>query len=868
MMSRALKTLLACLALLPALAASELAAQSADQTPGQTPAPGSEQQWYIDKPIKEITFKGLVTVSADELNGIVKSYIGQKFSLDPLLWELEAKLYALDYFETIAANALPGDDSRTSVVVEFTVKERPSIEAIDVTGNTSVRVNDITDKILLKKGDLANDTRLKADVEAVKSLYLEKGYTDVNVSGSFVPGSKPDTVKASFTVVEGMPTTIKEVRFSGNTFASENTLRGLMKTKAQFLFDTGVFQESTLETDKTAIVNYYADRGFIDAKIDNVDRSIETQTGRRYLILTIYLTEGEQWLYGGMTFKGNQVFSTERLAQLVYQKTGKTLSLQKVVADEGRVENLYYENGYIFNRFERSESRNTATKTINYTLNIQETDKAHIENILFKGNTRTAENVLRRGLSFQEGDIFNREKIIQGLQYLQNLQFFKSVSVDPVTGSEFGLMNVIFNVEETSTADINFGIVFTGGSFPISGTVKWNERNFRGQGQTVGVDLEASLIKQTVALSFYEPWLTGVPWSMGVSLSFDHELVQNVLQDFLSPIFTDSQQSISAPDPYATRDQYLAAIAAGTTIPAQYLMSYDMYNFTLGANTGYVFTFPWARLGFQGGYNPQLRFVDYDATLYRPFEKSVRDNNGLWNFIDQISLSAYLDGRDIYWNPTKGFYLGQSLTYTGGILFGSRDFIRTDSRLEGFLTLFDIPVFENWNLMLVAAAHTAVSFILPNYSGPIGGTWSWQTVADNTEQLYIDGMTVGRGWSNMYTYGNALWDNKFELRMPIVKEAIWLAGFFDVAGLWDQPFGSPLSSTNLVTSFNNMSLDQLFFSFGIGVRFTIPQLPIRLYFAKGFQINQAGQVVWRAGDNLNIGGFTFSFVISLGGDVF
>ncbi len=62
-------------------------------------------------------------------------------------------------------------------------------------------------------------------------------------------------------------------------------------------------------------------------------------------------------------------------------------------------------------------------------------------------------------------------------------------------------MNVIFSLEETSTADINFGVVFSGGDFPISGTIKWNERNFQGKGQTLGVDLEASPIKQTVGLS-------------------------------------------------------------------------------------------------------------------------------------------------------------------------------------------------------------------------------------------------------------------------------------------------------------------------------------------------------------------------------
>jgi outer membrane protein insertion porin family len=831
------------------------------------PAQTVEDEWFLDKPIKDFSFTGLVTVKQDDLRAVVKPYLGQKFAY-PLLWDIVAKLYALDYFESIVSNALPGDDAKTDVIIEFKTTERPSIVAVEVTGNASVRTGEITDKVLLKKGDLANQTKLLADIEAIKSLYLEKGFNEVSVSANFAPADSANTVKALFTIGEGVPTTIKEVRFSGNKFVSESTLRGLMKTKAQFLFDSGVFQESRLEEDKAAIVAYYTDHGFADAKIDKVSRDIQTQEGRNFLVLTVYLTEGEQWTYGGLAFSGNKIFSSERLAEQVYQKTGKVLSLQKVQADINRIQALYWENGYIFNTFERSETRDESTKTISYTLAVLELDKAHIESIIFKGNTRTAENVLRRGLPFQEGDIFNREKIIEGYQYLSNLQYFKTVTPEPQQGTAPGLMNIIYNVEETSTADINFGVVFSGGEFPISGTIKWNERNFMGKGQTLGVNVEASPIKQTLGLNFFEPWMLGVPWSVGFSLAFDHQKNGNVLQDILIPVFADDQQAIAAPDPYYTYDEYVNDLKAGVTIKPQYLMSYDSFDLTFGANTGYVFSLPSTKLGFRGGWAPQLRYITYDPMLNRPFEKSIRDNNNAWSFIDRITLSAYLDGRDIYWNPTKGFYAAQGLTFTGGILFGNRHYIRSDTTLEGFLSLFDVPVFENWNLQVVLAAHSALSMILPQFAAGSGGTWSWQTVTDYTDQLYIDGMTVGRGWRQLY--GNAMWDNKLELRMPIVKEALWLVSFLDIAGLWKQPFVMP-GANPLDTTLSAMTIDQLYFSLGFGIRFTIPQFPIRLYLAKGFQIqpnlHPEAPLQWKTGD-LNLGGLTFGFVISLGGDTF
>ncbi|HET6487031.1 MAG TPA: BamA/TamA family outer membrane protein, partial [Spirochaetia bacterium] len=207
------------------------------------------------------------------------------------------------------------------------------------------------------------------------------------------------------------------------------------------------------------------------------------------------------------------------------------------------------------------------------------------------------------------------------------------------------------------------------------------------------------------------------------------------------------------------------------------------------------------------------------------------------------------------------------LGYTGGLLFGDRDFIRTDSTVEGFLTLFDIPAFENWNLQFVLAAHSELSFILPQYAF-LNGSWGWQTITDQTDQVYIDGMNVGRGWGLMY--GDALWDNKLELRMPIIKEAIWLVGFFDAAGIWDEPW--KMGPGDIATTFTTMNLQQFYFSVGAGIRFSIPQFPIRLYLAWPFQINPAnpgGWIVPRTGfSGINLGNVTLGFVISLGGNVF
>ena len=135
------------------------------------------------------------------------------------------------------------------------------------------------------------------------------------------------------------------------------------------------------------------------------------------------------------------------------------------------------------------------------------------------------------------------------------------------------------------------------------------------------------------------------------------------------------------------------------------------------------------------------------------------------------------------------------------------------------------------------AAHSALSLLLPNFAySSTSGQWGFYRRTDDTEQLYIDGMTVGRGWNQLYVYGNALWDNKFELRMPIIKEAFWLVGFFDAAALLDEPWSS--LSNGVGTSLDKLVPDDFLFSFGFGVRFTIPQFPLRFYLALGLPGSQ------------------------------
>ena len=75
-----------------------------------------------------------------------------------------------------------------------------------------------------------------------------------------------------------------------------------------------------------------------------------------------------------------------------------------------------------------------------------------------------------------------------------------------------------------------------------------------------------------------------------------------------------------------------------------------------------------------------------------------------------------------------------------------------------------------------------------------------------------------------------------ELRMPIVPGVAAFDLFFDAAVLKG-------TASEMFTDLTNV--DDWYFSFGPGIRFTVPQFPLRLLLTNNFKLDDSGNVVWR-----------------------
>ena len=790
--------------------------------------------WYQGKPIRRIVFDGLVHVKTTELEGITEPFIGKVFS-DETYWDILGRLYALEYFETLTPTAVRADPAGNEVIIRFAVVERPTVTRINFTGNSGVKRTELMDTITLKINDVATQVKLKVDEQAIINKYLEKGFPDIKVSSEMQAGPN-STIIVIFHIQEGERIVIEDFIFEGNSVFTARTLKRQLSLKTKGIIADGAFQEAKLIADKQELAQYYRDRGYIEANvIDDVREIRKDAKGNNLMTITFRIYEGRLYTFGGITFEGNRIFPTSQLEALVTSKIGDTASDRKIQGDLMRISDLYYENGYIFNRIDPIPSRDADTGVVTFHIIIVERGRAHIENIIIKGNKKTKDSVILREIPLEPGDVFSKAKVMEGLRNLYNLQFFSGVSPETPPGSTEALMDLVINVEEQPTTDVQFGFTFSGSSdpdtFPISLMAKWNDRNFRGTGNIMGVEVNASPDTQVVSATYTHRWIFGLPLSGSLDLTFQH-MNRKAAMNNTAPFF-NGDEVFAYPDGF---DSYYEYENADKIPPDEYLMPFNQWSVSLGASTGYRWLTQAGNLGVGGGVRVGMLLNTFDSDLYRPFDPLLRKDNNKGTPALSIWTSVSLDQRDIYYDPSRGYYAIQRIGYYGILPIENEHYVRADTKAEWFYTLFNLPVTDSWNFKAVFGIHTGLSFIFrqPYYNQPF---------IEEANKLAIDGMFIGRGWTSEYKRkGYALWENWAEVRFPLVPGILAWDFFFDAAGIKKTPQA-------LFNSFSDPDDQGFFFmrfSFGGGVRFTIPQFPFRFSFAKRFRVKD-GTVDWITG---------------------
>ena len=751
-----------------------------------------DSEWYWNQPISKIDFVGLKNVKKSELSGLTSSYIGTLFTEDTYN-DIIDRLYALDYFEDVSPYAKHDGKSENNVLLVFEVVEHPVIKEINLVGNTRIRNGELREQIKLKTSDVYVESKVLVDERIIRNYYMSKGYTTSKVTHTVE--KTDDGMIINFNINEGANTVIKEIAFSGNTIVSSRTLKSKLELKEIGFMRNGAYQPTTLEKDKQTVITYYREKGYADANVLDVkiESAFNESKSRNDLTLTFIIQEGFQYTYTGMTITGNEVFTTEELLPNAKLKVGSTYNETKFQEDLNTIQSVYYENGYMSNGFDITPIKDSDRHEISFNVTIKESSRSHIENIIIKGNSKTKDYVIRREIPIEPGDVFSREKIYTAMRSLMNLQYFSNVIPEPQQGSEANLVDLVWNVEEQSTKMLQFGMTFSGvtdqNQLPISLFFKIQDSNIFGEGKSISASLSLSNSEQSIGFNYGQNWIGNLPISLSQSLSISHESATSLV-NFWAPDLTLYQNG--------------------------YYYNYNGLSASLGTGLSRRFVYDYAILSLSAGLSNSLNNNIYDENLYVPVDTGVSTYANRWGITNYIYTGVSVDNRDVSYYPTKGWFTSQNFTWYGLIPGLEKEFfLRTDTKLEGYLKLMDIPFTDDYSLKLILSGYSGISVLFPTASG-----------ITDSHKLYIDGMFNGRGWKENYKVnkGQVLISNKLELRLPIVPGIIGVDAFFDAAAI-----------KSSFQDLSSLSINDFYFSFGPGVRFLHPQFPLHLLFAWKFK---------------------------------
>jgi outer membrane protein insertion porin family len=99
--------------------------------------------------------------------------------------------------------------------------------------------------------------------EAIVKKYLEEGFPAVQVGGA-IRDNGDSTATVTFIIEEGEKVTVAAVNFEGNSAFSLGTLKGRLSMRK------GPFQEAKREADRNAVIQYYHNRGYIEADVTDI----------------------------------------------------------------------------------------------------------------------------------------------------------------------------------------------------------------------------------------------------------------------------------------------------------------------------------------------------------------------------------------------------------------------------------------------------------------------------------------------------------------------------------------------------------------------------------------------------------------------
>ncbi|GHU27374.1 outer membrane protein assembly factor BamA [Betaproteobacteria bacterium] len=264
--------------------------------------------------ISRIDFVGVKEFDKDALKkglretGLAESRIFDRALLDRAEQELKRQYLSRGkYAATITTTVTPLERNRVGITFNVEEGDVAKIAQIKIVGNKAFKTGDLLGVFQLTtpgwltwytKNDQYSRQKLSADLEQLRSYYLDRGYLDFDIEAtqvSITPNKKD--IYITINIAEGERYTVTGVRYSGDLILPEDEYLRLTTLHPGETFS----RERLTETTK-AISDRLGNEGYAFA---NVNAAPEIDSLKREVAFTIFVDPGRRVYVHRINVSGN-----------------------------------------------------------------------------------------------------------------------------------------------------------------------------------------------------------------------------------------------------------------------------------------------------------------------------------------------------------------------------------------------------------------------------------------------------------------------------------------------------------------------------------------------------------------------------------
>lgn len=275
--------------------------------------------------------------------GFAEGRVFDRSLLDKVEQELERQYFSRGkYGVKITTTVTPIERNRVGITIAVSEGRAARIKQISIVGNTV-----FDDEALLEEFQLSTPTllsfytgvdqyskqKLSADLETLRSYYLDRGYINFNIDSTQV-SITPDKqdIYVTINITEGDQYRVKEVRLAGDLVVEPTDLFPLV------LLNPGdVFSRKRVTDTVTQVSEKLGDKGYAFANVNTIP---EVDNKTKEVVVTFFVDPGKRVYVRRVNMAGNARTRDEVLRREMRQMEGGWFSSSAVERSKTRLDRL------------------------------------------------------------------------------------------------------------------------------------------------------------------------------------------------------------------------------------------------------------------------------------------------------------------------------------------------------------------------------------------------------------------------------------------------------------------------------------------------------------------------------------------------